>query len=251
MDALLWGLVGWAVGGLVAIVASRLPYGLPLGGWPPKCHACQKTLAPLDWLPVVGYLLQRGRCRHCGGALDVRLPLTEALCAATFAALWWRHGFGPLTLIGSLYAAILWLVFLIDWRHHLILNRVTYPTVLLALALSFVFPLTEPLRSLLGAVLCGGVFLGFYWLGRLLYRGRVPLGMGDVKLAVVFGAMLGAQCGFLALVLGIVAGAVQAVALLLLGQRRRTYMPYGTALVAGAVLTLIAGPDIWAWWLGR
>lgn len=250
LGASLWALVGLAVGYLVSVLASRLPDRRPLTRWPPRCHAGHEPLSPREWAPLLGYLSQRGRCRHCGAALDARYPAVEALCAVSFGLLWWRFGASLETGIGSLYAAVLWLVFLIDWQHHLILNRVTYPSALVALALAFVYPRTDPLASLLGALVCGGAFLGLYLFGRLLYRGRVPLGLGDVKLAVVLGAMLGLTGGVTALFFGIVAGALQAVVLLLLGFRRRTYMPYGTALVFGAVAALLGGNEAWHWYMG-
>ncbi len=253
MGAPLWAALGLLVGGIVSFLASRLPapsLGRPLRlGGPLRCHAGGEPLAPLDLIPVVGWLLQRGRCRHCGRPIDARFPLTEALCALTFGLLWWRFGPSIELLVGSLYAASLWLIFIVDWRHHLILNRVSYPSILLALALAFVYPRTSPLASLVGLLFCGGLFVAFYVLGRLLYRGRVPLGLGDVKLAALIGAMLGVGPGVMALALGIAAGAVQAVVLLALGYRKRSYMPYGTALVVGAVIALLYGLELWEWYL--
>src|SRR5262245_46325751 len=120
MPSLLWAALGLAVGGLLSLLASRLPVDAPLTRWPPRSHAGGERLGLLAALPVAGWLAQRGRCRHCGGRLDPRYPVTEALCALTFGLLWWRFGASPETLIGSLYAAVLWLIFLIDWQHHLI-----------------------------------------------------------------------------------------------------------------------------------
>lgn len=250
LAALLWGAVGLLVGGVLSVLASRLPGRLPLLGWPPRCHANREPLEPRDVLPVVGWLAQGGVCRHCGGRLDFRYPLMEALCGLTFGLLWWRFGPGAEALIGSLYAAVLWLIFTVDWQHHLILNKVTYPAIPGALLLSFIYPRTNPTASLIGLLVCGGVFGVLYALGMLIYRGRPPLGLGDVKLAALIGAMLGVAGGPVALALGIAAGGLQAIGALLLGyKRRRTFMPYGTALVAGTIVALFYGHELLALYL--
>ena len=250
----LWTVLGLLTGSLVSWLAARLPFDRPLWRWPAHCHGKGEALALWQLVPVVGYLLQRGRCARCGAAIDARYPITEALCALSFGLIWARFSelASPATLlIGSFYAAVLWLVFLVDWRHHLILNRVTYPLILVALLLGFVYPRSTQPLALAGAVACGALFLGLYTLGRLLYRGRTPLGLGDVKLAILQGAMLGLSAGFVALVLGTLVGAAQALGALLIGRNRRAYMPYGTAMVVAAMIALLLGNEIWIWYFVR
>src|SRR4051794_15067192 len=106
-----WGLAGLAVGFLLSLLASRLPDRRPLLAWPPRCHANREPLALAEYAPIVGFVGQRGRCRHCGAALDGRYPVVEALCALSFGLLWWRFGLSTEVFIGSFYAAILWLIF--------------------------------------------------------------------------------------------------------------------------------------------
>lgn len=159
---------------------------------------------------------------------------------------WWLAE--PVNLFfNSLYMAILILIIVTDLEHKLIFNVVVYPSTILALAGSFfVTPDENSIGlALLGAVMGFLIFGGLYFLANLLYGGdRVPLGLGDVKLAMLLGAMLGFHRIFFCLFWGIVLGGVVTL-LLLLSRRvsRRTALPYGQYLALSGIAFLIWGAD--------
>lgn len=248
---LVWGGLGLLVGGLLNILISRLPYQGGLLSLPLRCHTCGHPLSVADFFPVLGFALQRGRCRYCGQAISLRFPLVEAATGVLFALAYLRFGFGRDLLVVSLYLAVLVVVFVIDQRHRLILNVVTYPMAAVALALAAIPPGPGPDRALSGALVYGGFFVLLYAVAALLYRRPDALGMGDVKLAVVIGLMTGLPLAVVAMLLGVLLGALAALAVLAGGRSARAAMPYGTALSVGAMLALLYGDAILEWYLGK
>jgi len=173
----------------------------------------------------------------------------ESATAISFAVLFLRHGLGIASLLYSLYTAVLIVIFFIDLEHRWILNSVTYPSMVAAMALSLITPGITLLRSILGGLIGGTIFFGLYALARAIYRQDDALGLGDVKLALLLGLMLGFPKILFALLTGTFLGALIALALLLFGRLRlQATMPYGTALTLGAYVTFVWGDNIWAWY---
>ena len=145
-------------------------------------------------------------------------------------------------------ASILILIIVIDLENRLILDIVTYPGTVLALLFSFILPNINFLSALVGAVLGLLIFLGIYWLAKVTF-GPGAIGQGDVKLAMMMGAMLGVPTIIGAIVIAIVLGGV--ISGFLLATRlvnRNTYLPYGQYLAISAMIMLIWGAEINAWW---
>ncbi len=159
----------------------------------------------------------------------------------------------PIVLVvDAAYIAILLLIIVIDLEHRLILNVVVYPATLLALGGSLLLPPRENTlpAALAGAVVGFALFYALYWLGGRLF-GRGALGFGDVKLAMLLGAMLGFHRILYVLVLAIVLGGAVSILLLLAGRAgRRTYLPYGQYLAIAGIVMLIWGSAIMAWYGG-
>jgi leader peptidase (prepilin peptidase) / N-methyltransferase len=244
-----WGAVGLVVGGVLNVLISRLPYwGGPLTA-PLRCHTCGHQLSWVEVLPIAGYALQRGSCRYCGKSISSRFPLVEVASALLFVLAYLRFGPGTQLVVSSFFIAVLILVFVIDMRHRLILNVVTYPVAVIALVLSAVMPGASLVSSLAGAALYGGFFMVMFLLAVLIYRRGDALGLGDVKLAVVIGLMTGFQLTVVALLAGVFLGGVSAVFALIRGRSNKDVMPYGTALSVGAILTILYGQQIMAWYL--
>ncbi|MHB1132276.1 MAG: prepilin peptidase [Chloroflexota bacterium] len=247
--AVLWGLFGLLAGGLLNVLITRLPLRGGLLAAPLHCHNCRKPLTLWDTMPLAGYLAQRGHCRLCGAPLSRRFPVVELATALLFGLAFLRFGASQALFIYSFYLALLVLVFAIDWRHRLILNVVTLPAAVLALALSAVAPGTSVLSSLLGAAAYGGTFVLLYLLALIMYRRGDALGQGDVKLAIVIGLMLGLPRAVVALMLGVTLGALAAGAALLAGRPGKEAMPYGTSLSAAAMVAVLYGDLIVNWYL--
>ncbi len=237
--AVLWGLVGLVVGSVLNLLIYRLPRLEKLAA-PIQCPKCRVRRPFYTQSAVLALLLgRRGRCGGCDAGPDRLALLAEVATGIAFYLLFLRFGPTPSLLLYSLYTSLLVMVFFIDWQHRLIPNRITYPGLILALLLT---PLLSPVTlsmTLLGMAIGGLSFGLLYAGGYLLYRQEV-LGLGDVKLATMLGAMMGFPGIMAALLFGSFLGAVAAVALLI--SRRssgRDFMPYGTALCLGAFAALL------------
>jgi leader peptidase (prepilin peptidase)/N-methyltransferase len=240
-----------ALGGLLAgsflnVVAWRLPRGESLVAPGSRCPGCGAPVRPYDNVPVLSWLLLRGRCRDCRTSISVRYPLVEALCAAlAVAVVLAREGTHDLAL-GLALVALLVPIALIDLDHRLIPNRLTGLGAVAALAIGLA---TEPsgVPEQLGAGAAAG---GFLLLAALARPGG--MGMGDVKLAGVLGLFLGWDVA-VALLVALVAGTL--VGIVVIARRgvatgRKTAVPFGPFLALGGVVALLAGPAIVDWYLG-
>ncbi|HEX6400803.1 MAG TPA: prepilin peptidase [Actinomycetota bacterium] len=242
---------GLVVGSFMTVAVHRLPRGESVVAPRSRCPACGTTIASRDNVPVVSWLLLRGRCRACGEPIPVTYPLLELATAGlvVLAAIRFRDPWA-----GGLVAGLLALmpgIALIDLRHRIIPNRLTYPALLVAAAAIVLgwalgAPL-EPLRAAVGLALYGGTL----FVVAIVSRG---MGMGDVKLAALIGLVLGSLAlRFVGVAAGsaIVLGGVGGVVALALGKSRKSAIPFGPYLAAGAVVGGLWGEPIASWYLDR
>ncbi|MCA9874372.1 MAG: prepilin peptidase [Anaerolineales bacterium] len=246
---LLFALIGLLTGGVVNALADDLPQRKR----PSRPHCpdadCLYVYGPVGWLAVGRLLAYNGRCTHCGRPVRRRGWLVEIGTALLFACLPWLLD-DPLTLVVyAFYIGLLILIIVIDLENRLILDVVTLPGTAVALLCSLFLPGINLISALLGAVLGLVLFLGIYWLAKVTF-GPGAIGQGDVKLALLMGAMLGVPNILIALMLGIVLGGV--ISAFLLATRlvkRNTYLPYGQYLAVAAILMLLWGKPIANWLL--
>lgn len=239
------GALGAMVGSFLGVVAYRLPRRESLIRPASRCPGCGAAIKPYDNVPMLGWLLLRGRCRSCRRAISPRYPIIEALTAAlAVAVVLTRHSDHAIAL-GLLLIAGLVPVTLIDLEHRIIPNKITLPAALGAIALGAALnPRGLPEQLIAGAG--AGGFLLFF---ALAYpRG---MGMGDVKLAAVLGLFLGRSVAVAILVAVLVGTVVGAAVMARVGVRsgRRTAVPFGPFLAFGGVVALFAGPAIVHWYL--
>lgn len=241
------GVLGLVFGSFANVVIHRVPAGQSLSSPPSTCPGCGHRIKPYDNIPIVSWVLLRGRCRHCDAPISPRYPLVELAMALLFAGVGARVGL-DWTLPGFLlFTWLLVVVALIDAATRKIPNRLTYPLTpaLLVLMVAAAFLNGEPGRAL-ASVLGGlGGFVGLLILALIQPRG---MGMGDVKLAGFIGIGLG-YIGWGHVVLGLfggfLLGGVTAIVLLLARSRgRRDLIPFGPYLSAGAILALLVGQPI-------
>ena len=237
--ALLWALVGLLVGSFLSLAIYRLPRLEKLTA-PVVCPRCHVRMPVYARSALLAYLLgSRGRCGGCDAAPSWQAIAAELATGIAFWLLFLRFGPSPRLLLTSLYTCVMVVVFFIDWEHRLILNRITYPGILLSILLTPILSQVTPTMTLLGVGIGGLAFGLLYVVGYLVYRQEV-LGMGDVKLAMLLGAMTGFPAIVVALLLGSLVGAVVAVAMLASRRRSsRDFMPYGTAMCIGAFVTFL------------
>ncbi len=234
------GILGAVFGSFLNVVAYRLPRHESLITPASHCPKCGTPVKPYDNIPILSWLLLRGRCRSCSQPISARYPLVEALTGALcLGAVLVHH-----SAVGIALSVILILLVvpaaLIDLEHRIIPNRITGLGAVLALLIGLALdPSGEPERLIAGAA-AGGFLL----LAALAYPGG--MGMGDVKLAAVMGLFLGAAVApaiMVALLTGVVLGAV-VIARKGAREGRKTAIPFGPFLAFGALSAVFVGPQI-------
>ncbi|GAC1441838.1 MAG: A24 family peptidase [Solirubrobacteraceae bacterium] len=237
---ILAGLMGAVVGSFLNVVAYRLPRGESLVRPGSRCPACGAPIKPYDNVPVLGWLLLRGRCRACREPISARYPLVEAVTGLLCAGVVLRYDAASSSALGIALILVLVPLTLIDLDVRRLPNAITGPAALLAVVLGTTLdPAGEPERLIAGA-LAGGFLL----LAVLAYpRG---MGMGDAKLVAVLGLFLGrgvAPALFIALVTGVLMGAM-IMSRVGVAAGRKTRIPFGPYLALGGVVGVFAGDAI-------
>jgi leader peptidase (prepilin peptidase)/N-methyltransferase len=230
-------LAGLAIGSFLNVVAYRLPRGESLISPGSHCPSCDAPVRPRDNVPVLGWLLLRGRCRDCGAAISWRYPAIELATGVLFALVVATQDEALRVALGLLLVTTLVPVTLIDLDTRLIPNRITLPAALAALAAGL---LLEP-EFVPEQLIAGAAAFAFFFLAALLYP--KGMGMGDVKLAGVLGLYLGravAPAIFLALISGVVVGLV-IMARVGQAQGRKTAVPFGPFLALGGLVAFFWG----------
>jgi len=246
VPSLFIAVLGLLVGSFAAVVAHRVPIGAsPLTGRS-RCDDCGATIAAYDNVPVLSWLLLRGRCRACGAAIPARYPLTEIAVAAGFAGSYLAFaddGWAAVAL-ACVFIAMLATITLTDLSDRIIPNVVLGPTAVIGVALLALGDADELPPHLLAAAIAGGLL---FVVAMLYPRG---MGMGDVKLAAVMGLYLGRAVAP-ALLIGFAGGALFGLALIARhgSGARKMKVPFGPFLALGAVVALFAGDAIVDWYL--
>lgn len=239
------GLLGLVFGSFFNVVVYRLPRGESLFTPGSHCPACGTSIKPYDNVPLLGWLMLRGRCRSCRAPISSRYPLVEALCGVlAVAVVLAKHSAADVAL-GLALVAVLVPVALIDYEHRIIPNKITLPAALLAVALGLALNPSGVPEQLIAAAAAGGFLLLF----ALAYpRG---MGMGDVKLMAVLGLYLGRSVG-VALLAGILLGTIAGLVVMArvgVARGRKVAIPFGPFLAIGGAIALFAGPTIVHWYL--
>ncbi len=242
-----FGFLGGAVtGSFLSVVAHRVPRGESIVGPRSRCASCGAQIAAYDNVPIVSWLLLRGRCRHCGERISIRYPLIEIATGLLFAlTVLVLHDEPAQLALGLVFVATLSAITLTDLELRLIPNKILLASALAGVALAAgLDPSSLPERAIAMAA-AGGLLFAV----ALAYpRG---MGMGDVKLAAVMGLYLGRSVAP-ALLIGFAAGSVFGLALIARhgAAARKQAVPFGPFLALGGVIGLLAGEQVVDWYLG-
>ncbi|HEY0178790.1 MAG TPA: A24 family peptidase [Dokdonella sp.] len=261
----LTALLGLLVGSFLNVVILRLPRRLehdwreqarelldvppePAEAAPPDlvftgshCPHCKHTLAALDNVPLVSWLLLRGRCRYCGTRISWQYPFVEALTALASAVVAWKFGFGAPLAAALAFTWILIAASGIDVRTQLLPDQLTLPLLWLGLLISLIPMFVAPAAAIVGAALGYLSLWCVYWLFKLA-TGKEGMGYGDFKLLGALGAWMGATSLLPIVLLSALVGAlVGGAALALRGQDRNTPIPFGPFIAAAGWVWFVFG----------
>jgi leader peptidase (prepilin peptidase)/N-methyltransferase len=264
-------LLGLVVGSFLNVVIHRLPRMMEIewraqcaeleGKEPPAagrynllvprshCPACQAPVRARDNVPVLSWLLLRGRCAACSARISARYPLVEALTAALSAAVAWKFGFGWAAGLGLVFTWMLIALTFIDADTTLLPDDLTLPLLwlgLLANLLGLFAPVTLQ-DAVIGAMAGYLVLWSIYWVFKLL-TGKEGMGYGDFKLLAALGAWMGWNALLPIVLLSSVVGAVVGIALIVLARRgREVPIPFGPYLATAGLIVFLAGDRLTAW----
>ncbi len=244
--------IGLIIGSFLNVCIYRMPRNMSIIRPSSRCPSCHRPIKAWDNIPVLSYILLRGRCRYCKKEISIRYPLVEALNAFLYVTLLWRYGpQWSFFLYCALTSALIVITF-IDLDFQIIPDRITLvgiPAGFLAGSLFMPDPFSR--ASVLGVkasiigFLAGG---GFFYLIAVLSKGG--MGGGDIKLMAMVGALMGWKSVFLTTFLGSLAGSVIGVFLIIFrGKGRKAKIPFGPFLALGTLVTLFFGQEIMKWYL--
>ena len=262
---------GLIVGSFLNVCIVRLPRGGSIVNPPSHCPRCQSGIKFYDNIPLISFLLLRGKCRNCGEPISWRYPLVELTNALLYVGIVSEFWLGGEAFMMMALCSSLIVITVIDYDHMIIPDKITLPGMLVGLTLApfFMSPLGDPLpfnlealiphagpyltgflNSLIGLILGGGLLLSIGWAWEKL-RHVEAMGGGDVKLMGMVGSFLGWKGALLTIMLGALTGSVIGVLLIVLKRHKmEKLIPFGPFLAAGALASAFYGPDIISWYLG-
>ena len=233
------GVLGAVTGSFLNVVVHRMPQGQSLSRPRSKCPECDQPIKPWDNVPIVSWLLLRGRCRNCATSISARYPMVELATAVLFVAVALLNGFDEGLLWELPFVAALVAVAAIDLEHRIIPNKIVVPLAVYGLAISAVLrPEELPELAIAGA----GAF-AFLLVAALAYP--AGMGMGDVKLAGVMGIFLGLSV-VPALFVAFLSGTVVGLGIMARegSGARKKGVPFGPFLALGGIVAVLAGPEL-------
>lgn len=243
------GVFGLLLGSFLNVCTLRWPKKESVVSPPSHCGSCGARIRWHDNIPVLSWLLLRGRCRGCDARISIQYPLVELATALIWAGSFVRHGFGPEALQGSIFLTLLFGIALTDARFYIIPNEFSLGGLalgmIMAVWISVSTGMPDPLiQAAAGAALGFGLLLAVAVGGKALFK-KDAMGGGDIKMMAMVGSFLGVAGVLLTLFLGALLGAV------IFGPiswRTGKLVPFGIFLAAGAAVTYAWGDTILEWY---
>jgi len=269
--------LGAIVGSFLNVVIHRVPNDLSIVFPSSTCPKCQSPIKPYDNIPVLSWMVLGGKCRNCKASISARYPAVELLTGVIFALVTWQIGFNVFLPIALIFAAVMVSLIFIDAGHMILPNVITYPLFVFALLVRLIYPIAfgpgyfsdmnyAPATWMAGypewaiSVACGlaGALAGggSLWLVGEVWkrlRGVEAMGLGDVKMMLGVGMLLGWRLTLLSIFLGAFSGAV--IGILMIAKQKdrnmQAQIPFGIFLGTGSLLALLFGEPLIAWYASR
>jgi leader peptidase (prepilin peptidase) / N-methyltransferase len=262
-------LFGLLIGSFLNVCILRIPREESIVLPASHCPACGAGIKPYDNIPVLSWLILRGRCRKCKASISAQYPAVELLTGLLFAGCYLMFGLSFEALKWAVFAALMVVLTVTDLRERILPDVVNFTGLGLALVLSlFTAPvdgsagwiaarvfgasLPQPVLSLADALIGAAAASGLLWFvaeGYFRLRGREGMGLGDVKMMAMAGAFLGLQRAMLTILLGSLLGSLIGTAIIAIRRKGRDFeLPFGTFLGAGAMLVVFFGSATLDWY---
>jgi leader peptidase (prepilin peptidase) / N-methyltransferase len=241
-------IIGMCIGSFLNVCIYRLPQGKSIVRPSSSCPVCGLSIRWYDNIPLISYIILRGRCRGCRTPISIRYPLVELLGGLFAMITWMRFGLSLACLIYIIFIAVLLVITFIDIDHRIIPDILTLPAIPVGLAASLLLPQITWLESVIGIAAGGGTLLAVAWCYHFL-TGKEGMGGGDIKLLAMIGAFLGWKGIIFTVMASSLTGTVIGIILMLrAGKGIKMALPFGPFLAIGAILYLFLGPQLMAWY---
>jgi leader peptidase (prepilin peptidase) / N-methyltransferase len=242
-------LLGLVLGSFMNVCIYRIPENMSIVNPGSRCRTCSAKVKWYDNIPLLSYLILKGRCRQCGTPIGYRYPLVEALAGVISLALFLRHGFSFIYLHLLLFSLSLVVISFIDLDRMIIPDVISIPGIIIGAAASFLMPYISPLDSLIGIVAGGGAFYLIAW-GYAMLTGKEGMGGGDIKLIAMIGAWLGWRpLPVIVLISALIGALVGGIYIIASGKGARARIPFGPFLALGALAYVFFGREIIFWYI--
>ncbi len=240
---------GLLVGSFLNVLIYRLPRSESVVMGRSRCTKCRKDIAWYDNIPVVSFVVLKGRCRHCASPISPRYPIVELISGLIAVSLVSRYGLTLLSLWMYMFLAMLLVITLIDWSHRIIPDVLSLGGIVLGWVGALICLPVGLTDSLIGTVAGGGLLFAIAGAYKIIRRVD-GMGGGDIKLMAMIGAFLGWQMIFPVLLLASFAGAAYGIYLLIRGETSRTAVAFGSFLAPAAAVVLVFGTRLWQGYVG-
>lgn len=236
--------LGLAWGSFLNVLIYRIPLGMSIIKPPSSCPGCEKNIKYQDNIPIISFVLLKGKCRYCKAKIPFSYPLVEFLTPLSFLLIYSLHSLSFFFFASCIFASALIVLGFIDFYHQIIPDEITLPGIALALIYSLFRKDLSLNQALVGALVGAGSLLFIYGL-YFLIRKKEGLGMGDVTMMLLIGAYLGWQQAFFTLMLASLAGALVGAFFIFFKKKSPQYaLPFGTFLSPAAFFALLWGEKV-------
>nr|MBN2277719.1 prepilin peptidase [candidate division Zixibacteria bacterium] len=245
-------ILGLAVGSFLNVLIYRIPRNMNFIFTRSICPKCRKGIKFYDNIPVISYLILRGKCRHCGERISRRYPLMELLNGLIYLFLYWHLGPRIDFYIYAFLSSLLIIIFFIDLDFQIIPDLITLPGMVIGLALSFLPGGLGIIPSAVGLLVGGGVLYIIALLGDWLFK-KESMGGGDIKMAAMLGAFLGWQKVIFIFFGSALVGLLVSLVLLYFSKKLRAnrVIPFGPFLAAAAFIAILYGDRVIAYYINN
>jgi len=243
-------ILGLIVGSFSNVCIYRIPRNESIIYPASHCPKCRSNIKALDNIPLLSYILLKGRCRNCKSKISIQYPIVELLTGIIYLIIYLIYGLNIQSLIYVILSSALIIIAFIDLNEQIVPDVISFPGIVIGFIISFFVPYISYANSALGVFVGGGIILVIGLAGSVIFK-KEAMGGGDVKLAAMIGAFLGWRYIIISLFLGFFLGALAGIILILSKiKNREDVVPFGPFIVLGSFITLLWGEKIISWYIG-
>ena len=243
-------ILGLIVGSFSNVCVYRIPKNESIIFPASRCPKCSSPIKPVDNIPLLSYILLKGRCRNCGNKISTQYPIVEFLTGLIYLIICLIYGLSIQSLIYIILSSALIIIAFIDLNEQIVPDVISLPGIAIGFIISFFVPYISFINSALGVLVGGGIILIIALGGSAIFK-KEAMGGGDVKLAAMIGAFLGWRYIIISLFLGFFLGALTGIILIMAKiKSREDVVPFGPFIVLGSFISLLWGEQIISWYIG-